>query len=263
MTKPSIIRRVGLGVTAVTLIAGFGACSSDSKTATSSTSSSSSSSSSAALSTDYCTKVAHITDNAPQDTESMTPEQVKAGYVEFQKSSAADLAVIEKEATGEAKQGVAAFKAFIAATTASGVEDLPTGLAADAKLVAGSTRGCGWTSTAVTAQEYAFSGLPTAPSPGTYVLNLTNGGKEPHLLSVVRVKDGVTKTIDEIFAESTGGPPPDIEDLGPPAFATPGTTGTAVVDLTKPGRYIYLCPLPAPDGAPHFTKGMKGEFTIK
>ena len=54
-------------------------------------------------------------------------------------------------------------------------------------------------------------------------------------------------------------------------FAEPGVgTGSALVDLKKPGRYAAVCFIPVGthgdtegDGPPHFTEGMVSEFTVE
>ena len=56
-----------------------------------------------------------------------------------------------------------------------------------------------------------------------------------------------------------------IDFLGFVGDNKPGETKSCVINLT-PGTYIFACFLPvggAGTGAPHFTKGMYGEFTVK
>ncbi|MEO7556322.1 MAG: hypothetical protein ABIV94_06920 [Acidimicrobiales bacterium] len=276
MTNHSSTRRMRLAATALGAIAVLAACSSDSKTTASSSSSGSSTSSSSpassgsanssssgtALDVGYCTKVAHLFDDSP-DTEGKSPEEIKAAYAAYQTGSAADFTAIEKGAPADAKAAATDLKAALAAIVATGDENDPAGEIAYAKLVGASTSGCGWTAQAITAQDYSYSGVPKELKAGTYVIALKNAGKEPHLFTVGRVKDGVTKTLDEILAESTDGPPPDLEDVPGAAFAPPGAEGTGVIELTKPGRYIYICPIRSPDAILHLVKGMKGEVTVK
>jgi len=192
-----------------------------------------------------------------------TPDQIKAAYATYQTSVAADIAAVEKDAPAEAKSTVAALKEALTAIVATGDDSDPAGQVAYEKLVTLSTSGCGWKAQALTAQEYSYSGVPKDLKAGTYVFSMKNAGKEAHLFSLARVKDGVTKTVDEILAESTNGPPPDVEDVPGAVFAPPGADGSGVLELPKPGRYIYVCPIPGADGVPHLAKGMKGEVTVK
>ena len=41
----------------------------------------------------------------------------------------------------------------------------------------------------------------------------------------------------------------------------PGAEAVVTAELT-PGNWILLCPIPTPDGAPHFAEGMIWEFAI-
>lgn len=59
--------------------------------------------------------------------------------------------------------------------------------------------------------------------------------------------------------------PVGLEAIGFVGDNKPGETKSFVANLT-PGSYIFVCFLPvggAATGAPHFTKGMYGEFTVK
>jgi hypothetical protein len=140
---------------------------------------------------------------------------------------------------------------------------------------------CGFTELALTATEYEFGGLPSELAAGPTVVSLENIGEEVHEILLMRVNDGVTETVDELLAL----PEEEAETkttFAAAAFAFPGTTGNAVVDLV-PGRYIALCFLPegaTPDviaqmegpedtlpegvevGPPHFTLGMVHELTV-
>jgi len=227
------------------------ACGSDSKKAASPT-----------LSKEYCDGVAHFVDNAP-DTESATPDDIKSGYSSFSDAQKSTADILKAQAPSDAKADVDKLLGFIDTTKTSGKEDLAVGTSAYGSLVSHSTQGCGWTTKSVGAKEFEFTNVPKDLSAGTYAITMKNDGKEAHVFEVARVKDGVTKSLDDILAEGDGnGPPPDIEDVAG-AFADGGSTTAAVVDLTKPGRYIYVCPLPSSDGRPHFMLGMKGEITVK
>ncbi len=251
MRQIRVRRRVQLMAGAAGLLLVLSACGSDSKKASSPT-----------LSKEYCDGVAHFVDNAP-DTESATPDDVKSGYSSFSESQQSTIDLLKSQAPSDAKADVDKLVGFIDTTKSSGHEDLAVGTAAYGSLVDHSSAGCGWTSKSIGAKEFEFTNVPKDLKAGTYAFNLKNDGKEAHVFEVVRVKDGVTKSLDDILAESSeNGPPPDVEDVAG-AFADGGGQTAAVIDLTKPGRYLYICPLPSSDGKPHFMLGMKGELTVK
>lgn len=59
--------------------------------------------------------------------------------------------------------------------------------------------------------------------------------------------------------------PTGIDFLGFVGENAPGETKAGIMNLT-PGSYVVACFIPVgskESGAPHFTKGMYGEFTVK
>jgi hypothetical protein len=124
---------------------------------------------------------------------------------------------------------------------------------------------CGWATSDVTMQEFAFVGVEDEYEAGAHSFELTNDGGEAHVLVVVRKAEGVTKTWDEILAEGEESTSYEQVTAG---FAPPGATGYAVADLA-PGEYLALCPIPEGttataegSGPPHFVHGMRHEFTV-
>lgn len=139
----------------------------------------------------------------------------------------------------------------------------------------------------VTAVDYAFSGLPATLKAGR-TLELTNKSSgEAHELVAFRLPDSETRSVADILKL----PEPELFGLfsGEPAavlVAGPGAAGKAVVGtgvLSETGRYLVFCSIPVgadpvkflaaaegsdgppdvPGGAPHFTRGMFAELTVK
>lgn len=129
---------------------------------------------------------------------------------------------------------------------------------------------CGWATTAVTAADYSFSGLPHEIDAGVTSFELTNGGNETHEMVVFRKNDGVTESFEELLAMPEDQATENVTMVGIAGPVPPGQPGYAVADL-EPGEYIALCFIPVgtvnldgppPEGPPHFTQGMQHEFTV-
>ncbi len=127
-------------------------------------------------------------------------------------------------------------------------------------------KSCGWQRTDVTAQDFHFVGLPATLKAGVIDFELTNTGQEFHVLVIVKKKDGVTESWDDLLND------PEAEaktETVAGAAAAPGQpAGSAVVDL-KPGEYLALCPVAQGStgetqgtGPPHFTLGMHQLLTV-
>ena len=98
--------------------------------------------------------------------------------------------------------------------------------------------------------EYAFTGLPTSVPVGTE-LTFTNNGAELHELVLLRFADGVTESLEELFAMDAEGRDPMAEGLitmvgdGQPLIAIPGQTAEGSLTLEEEGRYLALCFVPS------------------
>ena len=126
------------------------------------------------------------------------------------------------------------------------------------------------TKLAINAKEYAFE-VPTTITGGLFDVTYTNAGKEPHFAGFLKAAPG--KTFADVKAAllspppgTPGAPPappgpPPFEEYAGMATASPGASGSATIPLA-PGSYALFCALPAPDGAPHFLKGMLQEVTV-
>lgn len=123
----------------------------------------------------------------------------------------------------------------------------------------------------VSAIDYGFEGIADEVGAGFVGIDFTNNGAELHELVILRRNDGVTQSYDEILAlsEEEGG---ELVTEAGGSFAFPGESAATLVDLSEPGDYVAVCFIPVgstPDageeggsGPPHFTEGMKTEFTV-
>lgn len=126
---------------------------------------------------------------------------------------------------------------------------------------------CSGPKEAVKAVDYSFSGLPTKLPSGVVQLKLTNSGTEQHEMLVLKRKEGVTETFDQILALPQDQAQTKTDFVGQ-TMTTPGNPDSTVVHLS-PGEYAMICTIPKGsvgdkqgDGPPHFTLGMKTEFTV-
>lgn len=124
---------------------------------------------------------------------------------------------------------------------------------------------CGWTEVEATAEDYHFMGIPDTLQAGDYSFQLTNNGKEFHVLVIVKRKDGVTDSFEQLLSDPAGEEKVETV-LG--VAAPPGAPGTGAVHL-EPGDYLVLCPIPIGttgetegSGPPHFTAGMQQVLTV-
>jgi hypothetical protein len=122
----------------------------------------------------------------------------------------------------------------------------------------------------VKAGEYTYK-LSGKPKAGWVKVDFDNAGVEDHMMAVVELKRGVTAKQLEQAAMSN-------DESGFAAIAAPGASPngpsgmpdlvgpgqeTATIAKLKAGHYGMLCFVPAPDGTPHFMKGMVDTFDVK
>lgn len=129
---------------------------------------------------------------------------------------------------------------------------------------------CADDSISVTASEYAFAGIPSTVDAGVLAVEFDNAGKEMHEIIVLRKKDGVDESFEDILAKGEE-EAQKLVDISFGAFGPPGSTSTAVFDMSDAGDYAAVCFIPVgstpeagegAEGPPHFTQGMKTEFTV-
>ena len=125
--------------------------------------------------------------------------------------------------------------------------------------------------------DYAFQGIPPTATVGTS-FSLRNEGQEAHELVLVRKNPDVTLSFDELLALPEDQAFNQVAFLGQVA-ANPGETASGTVTADAPGDYLAICFIPQgltqlpegslgpdaslPAGAPHFTLGMRQEFTVQ
>ncbi len=100
-----------------------------------------------------------------------------------------------------------------------------------------------------------------ASGAGNNTVTFNSKGKEAvHLIFAVPVK-GKAPPLNQIKKDlaSHGPPPPyvDAKNAQSTAILDGGTSQTTSLDLKKPGKYIFFCPLSDRDGGkPHFEEGL-------
>jgi len=112
----------------------------------------------------------------------------------------------------------------------------------------------------VDGQDYAFV-MPDKVDGGTVRMDFTNSGDELHEFGLGRLDEGVTEADIDKAIES-GEEPKGIEDVGGVPVLTPGTHVAITRDL-EPGRYVFVCFIPDPNGRPHVALGMKKVFQVE
>jgi hypothetical protein len=138
---------------------------------------------------------------------------------------------------------------------------------------------CGWGQSDVAALDYAFQGVARSYDAGPVSFDLTNEGDEMHEMAILRKNDGTTESFDELFAMEEEQALTKVELVAIIEPTAPGDDDYAVADLEE-GDYAVVCFLPVgatPDafeavesgagdpsafGPPHFTEGMKAEFSV-
>jgi hypothetical protein len=100
---------------------------------------------------------------------------------------------------------------------------------------------CGYTQLDVTGIEYEFQGLPKTIPAGTVAIKFTNPGAEFHEIAIYRMKtkDSLKKVIGLSEREQAK----RLEEVDG-SFAMQNQTGYTIAELTKPGRYAFICHLP-------------------
>ncbi len=114
------------------------------------------------------------------------------------------------------------------------------------------------------AKEYSFN-APKEIDSGTTEFTMKNEGKEGHIAVMAKIADGktfadVTKALQTPPGSPPAGPPP-FEPVAGISSVSPGLSSNVTVEL-EPGSYLFACFLPAPDGTPHFAKGMIAPLTV-
>jgi len=223
----------------------------------------------------YCEKVFAIeTVGEPDvDFETATPEEQTAAIKKFAAEELQGLAAeIQAVAPDEVKDAIDVQVEAVNKLAETGDFDSTFGApevdAASDETHAFDLKSCGWNKVDVTAKDYAFQGLPATVDAGKTSFEFANSGTEMHEMVVIRKNDDTTESFDELLAL----PQDEAEKkttVAGSVFAPPGQDDYAVADL-KAGEYIALCFIPEGSkdentegqGPPHFTKGMRMEFSV-
>lgn len=229
----------------------------------------------AASTGDYCSASLELeTAGMPDiDPSTATPEEM----TEAVKSYAHDLmpkaeAVVDNApAEIEEPLGVLSDSLDQAASTGDyAAFESPEATAASATVHQYDLANCDWAQVDVVTKEYSFSGIPGSLAAGPTSFELTNEGNEAHEIAVLRKKDGVTESTEELMSlpEEEAGEKVTMVGVGGPV--TGGNSSYLVADL-EAGDYVAICFLPVgmtsmdgppPDGPPHFMSGMVTDFTV-
>jgi uncharacterized cupredoxin-like copper-binding protein len=113
--------------------------------------------------------------------------------------------------------------------------------------------------------RFVVTGVPGEVQPNTYKVGLANNSIGPHVLVAVGgLSEEITveEFIDVLDAVEGGAPPPAGAFEAGAVFAKPGQVHQKLFDLTSPGQYGYFCPIPTPDGTPHYQLGFVGLFDV-
>lgn len=109
----------------------------------------------------------------------------------------------------------------------------------------------------VVMREYLFEHEPMLGA-GRAVFRVRNAGQADHALTLVRLPEGLTLSVEEMLQGGTRRAFPTTARL---LSRPPGSLGTFAVDL-RPGRYALFCFLADDGGEQHVTKGMASEFEV-
>ncbi|HJR88370.1 MAG TPA: hypothetical protein VJ930_12025 [Acidimicrobiia bacterium] len=113
--------------------------------------------------------------------------------------------------------------------------------------------------------NFIVATVPPVVPADTYKVGLANNSIGPHvLIAVGGLAEGITEAqfIALIDSVNAGGPiPAGVFEAGF-VFSKPGQDHQKQFDLNTPGQYGYFCPIPTPDGTPHYKLGFVGLFDV-
>jgi hypothetical protein len=231
---------------------------------------------------EYCTSFLAIESAQPDVDFEAPPEQVAEGGKKFAREELRPLAdKIVASAPEEIKQDISVLNQGVTEMEETGdfeVFEKPKFKEADEAVDKYTVENCGWKRIDVVATDYAFSGIPPQLDAEVTSFEFANNGTEHHEMVIHRKNDGVTETFDQLLALPQDQAEQKVSFFGYADAEPKEEGGHAVADL-KPGEYQIVCFIPVGstpeaekaaqaagkevDGPPHFTKGMKMEFTVK
>ncbi|HET7663777.1 MAG TPA: hypothetical protein VFK31_09080 [Rhodanobacteraceae bacterium] len=113
----------------------------------------------------------------------------------------------------------------------------------------------------ITLRDYAFE-LSKPITAGHHVIEVVNGGTQPHELVITRFPPDQGNRDLEAWGYNPQGKPAPGHANGGTTNIAPGEHVVIQVDFV-PGKYGLLCFTPdAKDGKPHFMHGMQKEFVV-
>ena len=113
--------------------------------------------------------------------------------------------------------------------------------------------------------RFDVSAFDSVVSAGTYKLALSNESIGLHFyVAVGGLPDDISDNefIEVLDAVVAGAPPPEAVFGRAMSSQSPGQRHQAQFDLTAPGQYGFFCPIPTPDGTPHYKLGFVGLFDV-
>ena len=115
----------------------------------------------------------------------------------------------------------------------------------------------------ISASEYKFDAPAEIPA-GMTTFTLTNGGKEIHHATLIKLDSG--KTMNDMMAGmkamKPGTPPPGwVIPAGGANAAAPGNSTSLTMNL-EAGNYVLACFIPDAKGVPHMMHGMTKALTV-
>jgi hypothetical protein len=113
--------------------------------------------------------------------------------------------------------------------------------------------------------NFVVATVPPVVPADTYKVGFANNSVAPHVLVAVGglpTDITVDEFIELIDAVNAGAPPPAGSFEAGAVFSKPGQDHQKQFDLNTPGQYGYFCPIPSPDGTPHYKEGFVGLFEV-
>lgn len=281
-------RRVLALATVALLATGLTACGDDDgdEAATGDTSGSASASASGADAEliEYCEQTAKIESAGEPDIdfESASEEEIQAAVKEFAGETMMPIArKIDEVAPAEVADDIDTLVASlekVAETGDFGAFEDPETEAASQRAHQFDLDNCGWNVADVTAVDYAFEGVKPSYPAGTTSFEFSNEGEELHEFIVLRKKDDTSESFEELLELPEEEARQKVDSVAS-TFGEPGEEGVYTVADLQPGEYLGICFIPTgltpeaaeaaeqggaePQGPPHFTKGMRVEFTVE
>jgi hypothetical protein len=231
---------------------------------------------------EYCKNFLAIEMAQPDINFEAPPAEVVEGAKMFARQDLRPLAdKVVATAPDEIKDEIAVLNQGVSDLERTGdfqVFETPQFVEADEAVDEYTIENCGWKEVNITATEYAFGGVAPEIEAGVTSFEFSNEGAEHHEMVIHRKNDGVTETFDQLLALSRDQLEAKVTFAGYAEAHPKEEGGHAVADL-RPGQYHMVCFIPVGstpeaekaaqdagrdvEGPPHFTRGMKAEFTVK